>query len=233
MGLVKSLKGGPDQRARVARKELKEFYKDWKTRIEKRLSEFTNHYNTCSDEDLFAELAFCLFTPQSKALNCWKAVGILTNNDLLLEGSCEDISTHINIVRFRNHKAQYLVNARKLFSNDGRIDVREALEKFGPEKAVEAREWLVKNVKGLGYKEASHFLRNIGWGSDLAILDRHILKNLKALGGIPDGKVPRTLTKRNYLAVEQRMKEFSKDIGIPMDHLDLLLWCKETGEVFK
>lgn len=216
-----------------ARSELKEFYKGWKTCIEARLGEFSHHYDTCSDEDLFAELAFCLFTPQSKALNCWRAVGILTNKDLLLEGTCEDIAHQINIVRFRNHKAQYLVNARKVFEHGGRIDVRGALERFGPKKAFEAREWLVKNVKGLGYKEASHFLRNIGWGSELAILDRHILKNLKVMGGIPDGKVPRTLTKKNYLAVEERMKVFSEEIGIPLDHLDLLLWCKETGEVFK
>jgi len=41
-------------------------------------------------------------------------------------------------------------------------------------------EWLVKNLTGLGYKEAGHFLRNIGSGK-IAILDRHILRNLHAL----------------------------------------------------
>jgi N-glycosylase/DNA lyase len=231
--LAKKSTSSPVQGPKAARKQLKEFYKSWKAPIEARLKEFSQHYDTCSDEEVFAELAFCLFTPQSKALSCWRAVGILTNKDLLLEGTCEDISEHINIVRFRNHKAQYLVNARKLFNNDGRVDIRGVLEKFGPDKAFEAREWLVKNVKGLGYKEASHFLRNIGWGSELAILDRHILKNLKTLGGLREGKKTRTLTRKNYLAVEKMMKEFSADIGIPLDHLDLLLWCKETGEVFK
>ncbi|GAJ17855.1 unnamed protein product, partial [marine sediment metagenome] len=28
---------------------------------------------------------------------------------------------------------------------------------------IKLREWVVKNFKGLGYKEASHFLRNIGY----------------------------------------------------------------------
>lgn len=84
---------------------------------------------------------------------------------------------------------------------------------------------------GLGYKEAGHFLRNVGLGEDLAILDRHILKNLVLLGVIDE--VPASLTKRRYLEIERRMIEFSKKTGIPMGHLDLLLWSKETGEIFK
>jgi N-glycosylase/DNA lyase len=89
----------------------------------------------------------------------------------------------------------------------------------------------VENVKGLGYKEASHFLRNIGLGEDLAILDRHILKNLALLGVIKE--VPTSPTKRIYLEIERKMTAFSKESKIPMGHLDLLLWYKEAGEVFK
>jgi N-glycosylase/DNA lyase len=89
----------------------------------------------------------------------------------------------------------------------------------------------VENVKGLGYKEASHFLRNIGLGEDLAILDRHILKNLGLLGVIDE--VPSSPTKRLYLEIERKMAAFSKEAKIPMGQLDLLLWYKEAGEVFK
>ena len=95
----------------------------------------------------------------------------------------------------------------------------------------EAREWLVRDVKGIGYKEAGHFLRNIGFDQDLAILDRHILKNLKRLGVI-DG-VPDSLTKRQYLATETKMKELSEAVHIPMSHLDFVLWYKETREILK
>ena len=84
---------------------------------------------------------------------------------------------------------------------------------------------------GLGYKEASHFLRNIGLGEDLAILDRHILKNLVLLGVIDE--VPSSLSRKTYLDIERRMTEFSKRLGINMGQLDLLLWYKEAGEVFK
>ena len=107
--------------------------------------------------------------------------------------------------------------------------LRATLAEFAD--AAAAREWLVENVKGLGYKEASHFLRNIGLGENLAILDRHILKNLALLGVIKE--VPTSLTKRIYLEIERKMIAFSKEANIPMGHLDLLLWYKEAGEVFK
>ncbi|MBU1630565.1 MAG: DNA lyase, partial [Candidatus Omnitrophica bacterium] len=86
-------------------------------------------------------------------------------------------------------------------------------------------------VKGIGYKEASHFLRNIGLGENIAILDRHILRNLKELGVIKE--ILSSISKKKYLEIEGKMKEFSVSANIPMDHLDLVFWYKETGEVFK
>ena len=77
---------------------------------------------------------------------------------------------------------------------------------------------------------ASHFLRNIGY-RDLAILDRHILKNLvrfRVMRGLP-----KTLTPKRYLFIENRFQRFARQIGIPMDELDLLFWSIETGEILK
>ena len=129
-------------------------------------------------------------------------------------------------VRFNQRKAEYICLARLMFCERS---LRATLAGFASPQA--AREWLVENVKGLGYKEASHFLRNIGLGEDLAILDRHILKNLVLLGVIDE--VPSSPTKRIYLEIEKKMAAFSKKAGIPMGQLDLLLWYKEAGEVFK
>src|SRR3989344_2831258 len=94
----------------------------------------------------------------------------------------------------------------------------------------ELREWLVKNVKGISYKESAHFLRNVGY-RNLAILDRHILKNLVKYGGIKE--LPKTLTKKKYFEIENQFKEFSKKVNIPIDELDLLFWSMEAGEIFK
>ncbi|HDD57123.1 MAG TPA: hypothetical protein ENF43_01225 [Thermoplasmatales archaeon] len=132
-------------------------------------------------------------------------------------------------VRFKKNKAKYIIEARKTFTRENEIRIKSVISSFSDSK--KAREWLVKNVKGMGYKEASHFLRNIGFGEDLAILDRHILKNLRLLGVIED--IPKTLTKKRYMEIENKMRKFSRKIGIPLSHLDLLFWSKETGEIFK
>jgi len=211
--------------------ELKTLHNDMSSEIECRLGQFERLWEEGDEEDLLAELVFCLFTPQSKARSCWGAVECLIDRELLLSGAAGDIANELRVrgVRFHRHKASYAVEARSHFIVDGDVQVRAVLW-LSKEPDI-MREWLVTNVRGLGYKEASHFLRNIGLGRDLAILDRHILKNLAALGVID--QVPRTLTKRRYLEIEGAMRCFSKRVGIPMDNLDLLLWFREAGEVFK
>lgn len=169
---------------------------------------------------------FCLLTPQSRARTCWAAVERLVGKSLIAECDQRQILEELVGVRFNERKAEYICLARKMFSSQS---LRATISGFGSSFA--AREWLVKNVKGLGYKEASHFLRNIGLGEDLAILDRHILKNLKIMGVIDE--VPASMSKKTYLDIEKKMIMFSKQVGIPMGHLDMLLWYKEAGEVFK
>lgn len=207
-------------------KELMELYAPVKTQIESRLEEFRQIWAEGSDKDLFRELVFCLLTPQSRAKTCWAAVERLARKSMIENGCAEDIQKELVGVRFNERKAEYICLARKMFSSKS---LRATLEGFSSPFA--AREWLVKNVKGLGYKEASHFLRNIGLGDELAILDRHILKNLVLLGVIEERPV--SLSKKTYLDIEKKMTAFSKKIGIPMGHLDLLLWYKEAGEIFK
>jgi N-glycosylase/DNA lyase len=208
--------------------ELHKLYQERRDAIRSRLSEFKQVLQR-SEEDVFAELCFCLLTPQSSAKTCWDAVTQLRERSLLLKGSQQDIEPVLNSVRFNDTKARYIVEARALFSKDAALLIKPQITSFY--NPYELREWLVENVKGLGYKEASHFLRNIGLGEEFAILDRHILRNLAQLKVIP--QVPVTLTKKRYLEIEERVRRFSKEIGIPMADLDLLLWSKETGWIFK
>lgn len=208
--------------------ELLTHYKARKEEIKKRLQEFKEVLSD-SDERIFAELSFCLCTPQSRATVCWNSVSSLVKNNLLFEGSEKEIRPFLNPIRFADNKAKYIIESRDFFTEDGRLDLKSKINSF--ENNFERREWLVENIKGLGMKEASHFLRNIGLGDNLAILDRHILKNLVHFGIIE--KVPETLTKKKYLEIEKKLTEFSKEIKIPMDELDLLFWSKETGMIFK
>jgi len=208
-------------------REILSIYKKIKPEIEKRLDDFKKIWESGDNNDLFVELAFCLFTPQSSAKQCWRAVNLLLERDLLFDGHWEDIAAAINMVRFRNNKARYLTEARSNFLCGNSI--KDCLCTCS--SSIEKRDWLVKNVKGMGYKEASHFLRNIGLGQDLAILDRHILKNMIVLGVIDS--IPKTLTRKTYLSIEASLRQYSAKIKIPLDHLDFVLWYKEAGEVFK
>lgn len=210
--------------------EIEKIYKEKQKDIEKRLKEFKKIWEKGSNEDIHAELSFCILTPQSKAVNAWKAITTLRENGLLFNGSAEDIVEYLNIVRFKNNKAKYLVALREQMQNEkGEIITKDFFNSITNVK--EKREWIVKNIKGMAYKEAGHFLRNVGFGKEIAILDRHILKNLVKLEVIED--VPKSLTPKLYLEIEEKMKAYCKFISIPMDSLDLLLWYKEAGEIFK
>jgi len=221
-------------------KEILRIYKHIKHEIEARLSEFKRLWAEGSEEDIFAELTFCILTPQTRARNCWDAVLRLRDADLLLKGNEKQVAEALKGVRFRHKKAKYIVEARNFFSNDGQLSIKSTLKSVieAENAACEAesgrnfaRDWLSRHILGFGYKEASHFLRNIGFGENIAILDRHILRNLMLLGVIEE--IPQSLSKKRYLDIERRMRIFASKIGVRMNHLDLVLWYKEVGEVFK
>ncbi len=240
--------------------QLKKIYGIKKREIISRLKEFKKLWADGNDEEIFTELAFCILTPQSRAKSCWDAIGELRGEDLLFEGDTEKIKQKLQCVRFKNKKAQYIVKARKLFIkqtcpivtqktmktvppdpplekggrgdcqvNKGRVCLKPVLYMF--DNVHECREWLVNKIDGLGYKEASHFLRNIGMGEEIAILDRHILRNLREIGVIEE--IPESLSRTKYMQIEKQMIELARQIRIPVSHLDLLLWYKGTGEIFK
>ncbi|MDP2921040.1 MAG: N-glycosylase/DNA lyase [Candidatus Omnitrophota bacterium] len=208
-------------------KDMLEYYAKNKTQIKNRLRDFEDSYKK-DDKHVFSELCFCLLTPQAEAVECDKAIKELKRTGLLYEGHPKAISPYIKAARFLNKKAEFIVNARGLFKKNGCLRIKNCIDR---NDIFKTREWLAENIKGMGYKEASHFLRNIGFGKNLAILDVHILKNLKNCGVI--NKIPKHLTKKEYLKIENKLRSFCKKIKIPMDELDLLFWSKETGFVFK
>lgn len=186
------------------------------------IKERLNDFSKVSIDDMFYEACFCILTPQSSAKACWNAVLKLKENDFK--------NTDFNPINFLNNKIRFYVNKNKYL-----LELKEKWQLiFNRLKEIkdsrELREFLVKNIKGFGMKESSHYLRNIGH-KNLAILDRHILKNLYNLNVI--NEIPKTLTKKKYLEIEQKFMDFSKKVKIQMDELDLLFWSRETEEIFK
>jgi N-glycosylase/DNA lyase len=208
--------------------EIKKVYSKFKKEIESSLNSFKKIGKKATPEELFTELAFCILTPQSKAKFCWEAILEMQKKGILLNGTKKALNKELQKVRFKNKKTEYLFEARsKFFSRNNSIYSNIKKSK----SPIILREYLVKNVKGIGWKEASHFLRNIGLGSEVAILDRHIIRNLIELGILEE--YPKNLSEKKYREIEGKMKKLSKNLNIPMDILDHVFWAKETGEVFK
>ncbi len=198
-------------------KELKQAYDSKRESIKHRLGEFKQ----LNDSDKEKEFMFCILTPQSNAQRCWTAVEQITSLKNPTENQIiEVLKTR---TRFHNNKTRYLLANKAKWNN-----FKQAMNNAD---IKELRNWLADNVKGYGLKEASHFLRNIGKSDNkIAILDRHILRNLKALNVIEDEKIK---SRKDYFEKEQKYLKFSEKIGIPADELDLLWWSQENGTIFK
>ena len=200
-------------------KNLHNNYSQKKIAIKQRLDQF----KSLPEEKYLDELIFCTLTPQSQAKKCWQAV-LELKHIINKNPSKNNISSILKTkTRFHNNKAKYIM---KNLQNWNTIK-----NEISNSDIPALRNWLNENVYGYGLKEASHFLRNIGKSNNkIAILDRHILKNLKELGIIESDKIKNN---KNYLEIEKRFIDFSNKIEIPIDHLDLLFWSNENGEIFK
>jgi N-glycosylase/DNA lyase len=190
--------------------------------IRARLEEF----RAVPRERYFYELCFCLMTPQSSAVQC-NAVAAELERRGFREQPFDPApllrSWKDGYVRFHNTKARRLLDARDGFDGIARLLERDMTD-------VELRNALANHVRGLGMKEASHFLRNIG-RTQLCIVDRHIIRNLLRLGILDEW--PASISFRRYLDIERRFADLSQRVDIPLDELDLLLWQRETGFVLK
>lgn len=166
-------------------------------------------------ENLFRELAFCILAAGTSA-----ELGVKTVNhlgDVIFIGSPEEIQKKLKeVYRFHTIRAGYLHEARNSFK---KLDINNP----------DIRENLVKNIKGIGMKEASHFLRNIGF-KEYAIIDFHIVDILSDHGLI---ERPKTMTPKRYIEIENILRELAIATNTSPGELDLYLWYNETGKVLK
>lgn len=172
-----------------------------------RLQEFKTLRN---EKETFQELCFCLLaanTSSRMAMHVMEFVG-----EVIFTGSQEQIRDKLHELhcRFYNKRAEYIFHARNV-------------------PILFDREYLAEHIKGFGYKESSHFLRNMGY-TGYAILDKHVLNAMLEFGLI---KKRPTMTKKNYLLLEKKLKKFSDTLGIGMDELDFVLWSRKSGEILK
>jgi N-glycosylase/DNA lyase len=240
---------------------LNDFIKHYdlrKDEIRARLSEFPLVYEQ-GDLAIFRELCFCILTANTSAkmgITCIEAAG-----DEILTSDVEGLRGVLcGRYRFWKVRPAYIIHTRDYLMREtgigmapltprgnantphpplskggkggfsGRTPLRDKIDSLTDFHA--RRDFFAHNpgVKGLGYKEASHFLRNIGF-KGYAILDKHIVNMLFELGVLPTNDKP--ANRKRYLEIEDKLRDFSKDIGIDMDELDLALWSYKTGVILK
>jgi len=189
--------------------------------VKARIKEFES-LRSSSREDLFKELCFCILAANFSAEKSLRIINEIGGD--LLKLSEEELAETLRRLghRFPSSRARYIIQARK--SLDELVKILETID-----DEFMVREWLVRNVKGVGYKEASHFLRNIGF-KNLSIIDFHIIDLLARYGLI---ERPRSLTRRRYLEIEGLLRRISDGLGISLAELDLYLWYMETGRILK
>ncbi len=172
--------------------------------------------------EIFKELCFCILAAgysAEKSLRIQERI-----NDGFLKLPEKELVEELRRLghRYPETRAKYIVRARRKLDQ-----VKNVLDTLVDCKQI--REWLVENIDGLGYKEASHFLRNIGC-LEVAIIDFHILNLLERY---EITEKPRTLTRKKYLEIEKTLEEISRIVGLKPGELDLYLWYMETGKIVK
>ncbi|MEM0156900.1 MAG: N-glycosylase/DNA lyase [Thermoplasmataceae archaeon] len=176
-----------------------------------------------SAEDLFGELCFCILAANTSA-----EMGLRTQLSIgnygFIHSPEEKLRDDLKQVKYRfyNLRSSFIVSARPIMER-----LPDIVRNMDP---WEAREFLVKNVKGIGYKEASHFLRNVGIFR-FAILDKHIIRMLSS--AFPDGRETRITSPSRYLEMEKYFLILAESLKLEPGILDLYMWKIATGKLIK
>lgn len=189
--------------------------------IDSRIKEF-EAVGKGSNQVLFKELCFCILTANSSAERCIKVQNEIGNRFCTLNEKQLVVELKKSECLYYNKRANYIACSQKHLPN-----LKKILKEIKNEN--ELREWFVKNIKGFGMKEASHFLRNIGY-TNFAIIDFHISDVLEKNQLI---KAPKTLNRNAYLEIESTLKQIAKKTNLSLAELDLYLWCLETKKILK
>lgn len=189
------------------------------------MEEFQTLHEHATNNDIFRELVFCILTANASAKMGLRSINVLDN---VIFGSERDICNRlIGIYRFPHTRANYIVRSRQWLTQQHNMDFHSLFAQFDGD-VLDIRDYLKTNVVGIGYKECSHFLRNIGFRG-LAILDKHVISMLNTLGC----NVSKPKNKNEYKEIEQKMKDFAAQNDLDFDELDLVFWSFKTGEIIK
>ncbi len=121
--------------------------------------------------------------------------------------------------RFWRTRSAFIVDtAFEIYGNrDGLLPVlREVTNQ------QQARQSVAAMAMGIGPKQASLFLRNAGYGSELAILDSHVLRFMDYMGLCA---LPKSISSfKEYETIEGILAAYARGLGWGLQVLDQAIW---------
>lgn len=199
-----------------------------------------NRYkNDCwAEEQLWEELICCILSSQVSYVLAKAATQELINAGLInfnkLSVGSKLYEKRVNNVlkrpirnngkkvhyRFPNLKARQISEFRNYLIQ---INFRISDIIYNQATPAEIRNQLIKAVPGVGPKQASMFLRNIGRSYDLAILDRHVINYMVAVKMTKNDSI-KSFGKKEYLTNEELLIQYASGIGYPVGCVDWAIW---------
>ena len=182
-----------------------------------------------SEDDLWRELVFCIlgsrvrFEAVHAAVERMGGMCLLsqpwrnTGFDQYEEDTVTALSGGYPFYRVRANQIRRA--AEHLYTSRGSI--LKLLDSAGDVRS--ARRVLVVEVAGLGPKQASLFLRNVGYARHIAILDVHVLTYLNWVG-LTDTLIKSVSTLSKYEVLEDSFIEHAYEFGYSPDQFDLAVW---------
>lgn len=197
-------------------------------------------WSRMNEDDLWRELVACVlgsrvrFEDAHAAVERMDEMKLLTNRrrSRRFDQYEEDMVTALSggYPFYRVRAKQIRRAAERLYGSRG--SVREFLDDARDTR--EARRRLASEVPGLGPKQASLFLRNIGYATHVAVLDVHVLTYMSWVG-LTEEIVKSISTVRKYEMLEDSFIEHSYSLGYTPDRFDLAVWVvvKVAKEEYK
>lgn len=202
-----------------------------------------NDWQTMSEEDLLYEAAICIFSSQSVFEVAVAMADSLRQKKMLQPTAHEKtineiedcfkyaLSNPVSVMgknggqkwvkpRFKNRHASLLATTiTEIYGQS--LTIHDFLHSAC--HAQKAREILTQHIWGFGPKQASLFLRRVGYSNDLAVLDVHILDYLELACGLsmPSSKLARL---SYYESIENTFRGVAAEFGHPVGCVDLAMW---------
>ena len=184
-----------------------------------------------SNVDVWRSLLFCILSSQVRTPVAARATKSILDEVPFFEinlssGDVYEMAKRILVRkdvghRFPQVRSQQIANSWFAFAQI-KDELYHYLDSFKAETA--ARDAVTEIFPGLGLKQASMFLRDIGYSFRLCIIDTHLLWYCGHMGARSSG----ALTREKYAEIERYLLKQSDEFGVPPNILDSVIWVAVT-----